>query len=354
MRPLRWCATAVGVALIAGGCTSAKSKALVDATPTFEFSGTAATVNGEDIPAQLIADQIEADKIPQVAQVALGDPDVLDAHTGQVKPTVVAALIETEIAVKLIEAELKVRGLTPTTEMRGAAEASVRGQFGDAIDKIPEAMIKQTIGRFANFIALDQALAPLPTDEEVRKVYDKAPTSYVRACVRHILVTDAAIASDTLAKLKAGGDFAALAKAVSQDPGSAVAGGDLGCVAKGSFVDAFEKATWEGAVGEIQGPIKTEFGLHIIQVTTRAPATFDDVKEEIRAKEAPENFQALGVFIRIRLSKATITIDPRYGTWDATGSSVRPKGAKSAADLTIVPPEGQRTQGTATTAGTGK
>ena len=105
MRPLRWCATAVGVALIAsvamGGCTSAKSKALVDATPTFEFSGTAATVNGEDIPAQLIADQIEADKIPQVAQVALGDPDVLDAHTGQVKPTVVAALIETEIAVKL-------------------------------------------------------------------------------------------------------------------------------------------------------------------------------------------------------------------------------------------------------------
>lgn len=66
-----------------------------------------------------------------------------------------------------------------------------------------------------------------------------------------------------------GGDFAALAQKYSQDPGSAVKGGDLGWVVPGEMVPQFEDAMNKTAVGQISEPIKTQFGWHIIQVLAR-------------------------------------------------------------------------------------
>ena len=85
-------------------------------------------------------------------------------------------------------------------------------------------------------------------------------------------------------QLKAGGDFAALAKKNSDDPGSKEKGGDLGFFARGSMVPAFEKQAFEAKIGEIGSPLKTEFGYHIIQVQEKKPATersFEQVKTEI-------------------------------------------------------------------------
>lgn len=76
-------------------------------------------------------------------------------------------------------------------------------------------------------------------------------------------------AEDLLAQIKAGADFAKLAKENSQDPGSAANGGDLGFFGKGKMVPEFEKVAFEIKVGEVSGVVKTVYGFHIIKVTDK-------------------------------------------------------------------------------------
>ncbi len=85
----------------------------------------------------------------------------------------------------------------------------------------------------------------------------------------HILVKEKAEADAIYKQLKNGADFATLAKEKSQDPGSAIKGGDLGWFGKGMMVPQFEKAAFNGRVGRVQRPVKSQFGYHIILVTDK-------------------------------------------------------------------------------------
>lgn len=71
-------------------------------------------------------------------------------------------------------------------------------------------------------------------------------------------------------ELKNGKNFEAAAKEFSKDPGSAARGGDLGWFGKGAMVKPFEDACFNGPVGEIQAPVKTDYGYHIIKVLDRS------------------------------------------------------------------------------------
>ena len=82
--------------------------------------------------------------------------------------------------------------------------------------------------------------------------------------VRHILVQKKALADSLYAQLKAGADFAKLAKRYSKDPGSASNGGKL-TVSKGQTVPEFDKTAFKLKKGELSPPIKTQYGYHIIQ-----------------------------------------------------------------------------------------
>ncbi len=80
--------------------------------------------------------------------------------------------------------------------------------------------------------------------------------------------------------------FEALAREHSSDAGSASRGGDLGYFARGAMVQAFEDAAFSQEEGEIGEPVRSEFGLHIIQVTALKPSSvrpFDEVRGEIEA-----------------------------------------------------------------------
>ncbi len=89
-----------------------------------------------------------------------------------------------------------------------------------------------------------------------------------RAAARHILVSSEVECTDLIAQIKDGGDFAALAAEHSQCP-SGKSGGALGEFGPGQMVPEFDKAVFEGEVGEVQGPIKTQFGYHVLEVTMR-------------------------------------------------------------------------------------
>jgi parvulin-like peptidyl-prolyl isomerase len=88
---------------------------------------------------------------------------------------------------------------------------------------------------------------------------------------RHILVADQATADTIEQKLKAGGDFAALAKQYSTDTGSKDNGGDLGWFGKGQMVPEFEQAAFSLQPGQTSQPVQTQYGWHIIQVIARDP-----------------------------------------------------------------------------------
>jgi peptidyl-prolyl cis-trans isomerase D len=151
-----------------------------------------------------------------------------------------------------------------------------------------------------------------PTEAELRAIYEATPERFQSAeqrRARHILVavdqdTDdekaRALAGQLHARLKAGEDFAALARQYSDDPGSASNGGDLGWAGKGTYVEPFEAALYAQNVGDIPDPVKTEFGYHVIQLQELRPGTqrtFEEVREELageaRTKGASDRFFAL-------------------------------------------------------------
>ncbi len=99
--------------------------------------------------------------------------------------------------------------------------------------------------------------------------------TFIRA--RHILLatagsTEGAVmkqANDLIARARKGEDFAELAKHYSTEPGAAASGGDLGWFGKGRMVKPFEDAAMKGTPGQIIGPVKTQFGIHVIKIEGR-------------------------------------------------------------------------------------
>ncbi len=140
------------------------------------------------------------------------------------------------------------------------------------------------------------AAAQSITDADLHAAYDKAKARLLvpeKRHARHILITgkdDAAAlaqAQQVLAQAKAGKDFGELAKQYSQDPGSAQNGGDLGWAERSSFVAPFSDALFGMAVGEIKGPVKTQYGYHIIrldEIQTAKGKSFEEARPDLEAQ----------------------------------------------------------------------
>jgi len=145
-------------------------------------------------------------------------------------------------------------------------------------------------------------------NEALHKYYDDHKSDFQQVQAHHILIRfkgspvplkdgqkdlteeeALAKAQDIEKKLKAGGDFAALAKEESADAGSAAQGGDLGAPFKrGQMVKPFEDAAFSQKPGEIGDPVKTQFGYHVLRVDKNETKSFDDVKPEIEGKLKPD------------------------------------------------------------------
>lgn len=172
-------------------------------------------------------------------------------------------------------------------------------------------------GYFAN-VALTAVARGAVTEAAVEAAYkaaytDAPPATEYRA--RHILVETEDKAKEIKAELDAGGDFEALAKANSTDPGSAANGGDLGWFGLGMMVKPFEDAVVALAPGAVSAPVQTQFGWHLVQlVETRAAAvpTIDEVREDLAQTIQRE---ALEAHVADLTAKASVTrsvegIDP--------------------------------------------
>ncbi len=192
--------------------------------------------------------------------------------------------------------------LLPVTEADAApvSDAEIK-QWYDAHPK--DFMQPESVS--LEYVELSAANMPAvtPADEAtLRHRYEEEKVRFVSPDQRlasHILITAGSDeASQKAAEAKAtaltaqakqpGADFAALAKANSQDPGSKDAGGDLGWVEKGVMVKPFEDALFAMKAGEVTGPVKTEFGYHVLQlreIKGGEGRPFEEVRDQLAAEQ---------------------------------------------------------------------
>ena len=197
-----------------------------------------------------------------------------------------------------------------------AAKRQVAEQYGDLETMAGEARKRKIDQTLEAKLTLDNVLANILakkltdeaqfTDQDLHAYYDAHKTEYEEAQGSHILIrfkgsavplkpnekdlTDAEALAKTQelrSKIAAGGDFATIAKAESDDAGSAAKGGDLGSFRHGQMVAPFDKAAFSIPVGQLSEPVKTQFGYHLIKISSRTAKSFDEAKPEIEKQLKP-------------------------------------------------------------------
>jgi foldase protein PrsA len=195
-------------------------------------------------------------------------------------------------------------------------------------------------------------LVPYPPDAQLRKTLDQRKDDFLEVHVRHVLVKDKATADAVRRELVSGGDWAAVAKRRSIDTQSKDKGGDLGFNARGATVKPFETAEFKlAAQGDCKGktsgscespisqPVKTQFGYHVLQVVgVRLPRLDNDLRAKLEPDVKDRRQQAVQRWFEEQVKTAEVTINPRFGRWDAeNGKVIERETAPGAATTTSQP-----------------
>jgi peptidyl-prolyl cis-trans isomerase C len=268
-----------------------------------------ARVNGENIT------KADFETAVKNVEARAGEPVPADQ-----RDRIYRGLLDQLIGYKLLEQETKARKVqVPQTDI-DARVAEIQKQFPNE-DAFKKALQEQhvTVDQLKSDARSDMAVDKLITDaiaakvavkpEDVQAFYKANQDHFKqgdRVRASHILITvpqnaDAATkaqarakAEDLLKQIKAGKDFAELAKANSQDPGSAPNGGDLGYFAQGDMVGPFNDVAFSLKPGQVSDVVETQFGFHIIKVVDKQAGTtvpFDQAKGQIEQYLQQQNRQ---------------------------------------------------------------
>ncbi|HFB67482.1 MAG TPA: hypothetical protein ENJ66_00845, partial [Calditrichae bacterium] len=169
------------------------------------------------------------------------------------------------------------------------------------------------------------------SEEEAKKYYEEHKDDFKveeKRVLNYVLFSTAPthedtmrvyrLAEDILKEAKSGADFAKLADEYSEDPSVQTNHGDLGYFKRGDMDPAFEKAAFSGKPGDIIGPVKTRFGLHIIKIVDRKK---EDGVEKVRASH-----------ILLRFNASASTVEDARDRADEFAQIAKESGFKVAAD----------------------
>jgi len=325
-------AGALAVALLATGCS--------------EVRPDAATVNGVGISRSNFEDQLQAyiDNDEYQAYVASQNGSTImgPGGDGTITMQFTANTLRLNIVLELIAQEVERRGLEVTPEVRAEAEEQAKtlfGPAGPAADAVwaafPGWFQRQTVDGVSNLLALQRDLGGGTLDDAaLKELYDENPALFGRLCARHILVASEADAAALKAELDAGADFADLAREHGTD-GSAANGGLLytegeECPQASQFDADFVAGATSVPTGEVAGPVQTQFGWHVVQVDEAVEVPFEEARSAVQAYASQRASAAFSEFLA-EANRGDITVNPRYGFWDAeTGTVVTPGSVSGA------------------------
>jgi peptidyl-prolyl cis-trans isomerase D len=184
-------------------------------------------------------------------------------------------------------------------------------------------------GRLRRLLEVDQV--------EIEEYYQSHSNEFVegeKVHARHVLIrldpnanqsdkAEAELRADSVAEMaRQGADFTELASKHSDDPGSKDQGGDLGWFGRGQMVSAFEEAAFGAKPGEIIGPVKSEYGYHIIKIEGYRPESqkpLDEVRDEVRISivegRAAAEAEVRATALEARLQGALVEAEPGDEIW---------------------------------------
>jgi peptidyl-prolyl cis-trans isomerase D len=173
----------------------------------------------------------------------------------------------------------------------------------------------------------EERLASFYEDEKYRYLQDEQRQA------RHILILfgddeDAARvqAEDILARIRAGDSFEALAEEFSMDGGTASLGGNLGVLTESQLPDALGAAIFAMEEGDLEGPVKSDFGFHVIrldEILERGPLPLDQVRGELLSELQSREVDSLYLDLERRLSDALFDLSDMQAIADAIDAEVQ-------------------------------
>lgn len=271
---------------------------------------------------------------------AIAEEKVVAKLNGKAITEADMALAEQEIGQdygQLPDAQKKMALLEYLVDNQLFAEAAEAEKLGSGPDY--EARLAYLKRKAMRELYFEKQIKASVSDADIRKIYDDQvkqikPEEEVQA--RHILVETEDKAKELVTKIKAGEDFAKLAKENSKDPGSKETGGDLGFFTKGQMVPQFEEAAFNLKKGDVSDPVKTQFGYHILKLEERRfrpPPAFEAVKERILQsmllRKASETAQGLRAKAQLEYVDESVkkAVDERTKAMEA---HTKPAGDKPA------------------------
>ncbi|HIC93575.1 MAG TPA: hypothetical protein EYP09_04915 [Anaerolineae bacterium] len=174
--------------------------------------------------------------------------------------------------------------ITPTPTVAPMTEAQFRERYAKFLKEFTErtGLSEAELRRIFEDMLLERKLRAAMAEE--------VPTTAEHVHARHILVETEEEARQVLERLRAGEDFAALAKEFSIDEATKEEGGDLGWFPRGQMAPEFEEAAFNTPVGEITEPISTTFGYHIIEILGREERELEPYMLRSRQNKAFEEW----------------------------------------------------------------
>ncbi|MGD6902042.1 peptidylprolyl isomerase [Bacillus infantis] len=205
---------------------------------------------------------------------------------------------------KIIEMEAKKEKITISDKEKEEELKDMKESYGGeegfkaALEQsgVTEAGIAEDIEKYLKTKKLLEPRIDLK-EEEIKAYFDENKDQFAQqeqVKASHILVEDEAAAKEIKSKLDKGEEFADLAKEYSTDASNAESGGELGYFGKGEMEAAFEEAAFAMKANEISGPVKTDYGYHIIKVEDKKEAkeaVYEDSKEAAKKALFDERMQ---------------------------------------------------------------
>ena len=298
------------VALSLSGCAS-----LLDTA--------AATVNGRKIQEERFAKQLDfllAD--PRFAeQVPEGDEG--EEQRKELARQFLTFMIHQEVVRTYAEGE----GIdVPSDEVDALLEQQVgelggREPFGQVLAQagISEGDVRELLSeQVLRRAVAEDVVAQEVSEEQLRATYEERLLEFSQIHTAHILVETEQEARDLLARATPE-SFGDLARQFSTDTSSAPNGGDLGPQRAVDLLEPYSRAALEIPIGEIGGPVATEFGFHLIHVIDRQTIPFEQARPDLLEELTGEVFTN---WLLERVRTAEVRVNPRYGHFDESSGSV--------------------------------
>ena len=246
----------------------------------------------------------------------------------QIQAEIIIAAMFADWGIQFSESEIAAEADRLFDEINVAGDSredflSERGITEDLL----QAVAHQTLLEQAARDHLATTVAP-PDRAQIDAQLDRSRLALTEVCASHILVETEEEALEVLSRLEAGEEFAALARELSQDEGSAAADGVLPCTSPSSYVTEFADATMDAPLEQVlDTPVETTFGFHVLLVSSRTEPGEDLLPSEediIASLNAQSVDIELGAWLSTVMLAAEVMVEERFGAWVPTPPQVIP------------------------------